>query len=180
MHLRVHPEPALSPWCRQGLAGSSQLHVSDTSLSAQELARYQRRTTDRDLHDLVWQCAEQYRYALQLVHPCEEFPDWYARREQADVSDLYWPWDDLCAAYRFHLFDAQLDFFRDQQVREIDRWHAFKRDRVFGPMLRSPAITRCILERCGFLKDLTGLERTSLETVFEEIKLNMPEWRGNS
>lgn len=154
----------------RGQRAGSPSHVSDRCISEREFARYQRRSLERDLSDLVWQCCDQFRYAYELLRPGAALPEWLVRRSAPDLSNLLLPWDKLCVSYRSHLFDPQLDFFEDQEQRELTRWSAFRKRRLFAPVLQAPDLTRCVLEQVGFLASISGAGRTSLEAAFREIK----------
>ena len=160
---------ALLGWRAPHVSSISRLHVSDRSISAREFARFQRRSMDRDLCDLLWQCAEQFRYAHQLLKRGAPLPDWYVRCASPDLSRFYQPWDTLCARYRAQKFDPQIDFFDDQLARENARWSAFRQEQVFAAVLLNPDFTWSVLEQAGFLKPPQGPRRTRIERVFKDI-----------
>ena len=150
-----------------------QLHVSDECLSQEEFARHQRRTSERDLASLVWQCGDRYLFAQSLLHPGAGLGEFDRQSTASDLTRLYGPWDKVCVAYRRHVFDPQIDLFEAQQDRELTRWNEFQRRFCFGPILHDPAYTRCILETVGLLQAPSDTPMTSLETMFECLITNI-------
>ena len=137
MNCHVQCEFSSRPWLRFPPLPERRLHVSDTSINVKEFARYQRRSAERELVDLIWACRERYLYAHTLLHPNGHPPNSLEDGANADLTDLLYPWDLLCVIYRRRIFDGQLDIFAEQQGREFERWHTFKRRFVVEPILDS-------------------------------------------
>jgi len=171
----THSDFAHAPVRRARVHSRRQLHVSDECLSREEFARHQRRSAERDLSDLVWQCWDQYRYAHHLIRPGTILPDWDRRRSVLDLTRLLKPWDDICVTYRRHAFDPQLALFEKQQTRELDRWHAFQQECCLVPVLQDPAFTRCTLENVGVLDRSKGVCLIDLDGMFGCIISNINE-----
>ena len=161
--------PVLTGW---GDACVGQLHVSDTSLSAAELAIYQRRSMEGDLCELVWRCRDKYRYAVQLLQPCADLSQLDVSRSELGLTTLYLLWDKLCFVYRCHAFDAQCDLFEAQEVREKDRWRAYCK-RCFATVLNEPSYTRCILEHTGLLSTPEDQRTTCLDALFAQLSADI-------
>lgn len=159
----------LPVWRAQHVSSTSRLHVSDRSISEREFARFQRRSYDRDLCDLVRQCADRFRYAHQLLKCGAPLPDWCERRSAPDLSSFYMPWDMLCAHYREHMFDPQIDLFEHQDAREHARWSAFRQEKLFAAILQNPDFTWCALQQAGFLQPTAGAKRRTIESIFSQI-----------
>ena len=150
-----------------------QLHVSDECFSEEEFGRHQRRTSERDLASLVWQCGDRYIYARNLLRPGADLGKFDRHSAAPELTRLYGPWDKICTIYRRHVFDPQIDFFEAQDDRELTRWNEFQRRFCFRPILSDPAYTRCILETAGLLQTPIDTHTTSLEAVFECLHANI-------
>lgn len=172
MHSVVRTEVVCSPSWLLHPSQRTRLHVSDLCMSSVEFARHQRRASERDLAELVWNCRDRYLYAQRLLHPGSGLP---TRSNAPDLSRLYRPWDKICVTYRCHIFDPQIDFFEPQRERELSRWYDFQRRYCFDPILDEPAYTRCVLEAVGLLETSTTTQLISLEAMFERLNTNILE-----
>lgn len=169
MDLHVRSEFASPPWHLAHLFPGRQLHVSDRSISVDEFARYQRRSAERDLADLVWACRDRYLYAHDLIQPAARVPERLEDGSQADVTELLYPWDKLCEQYRRLVFDAQIDLFAEQQQREFDRWQRFKRNGVKERVLACPDWTRTVLKTACLLDPLTSYDPDAIDILFDSL-----------
>ena len=176
MDQHVRSEFASPPWHLAHLFPGRQLHVSDRSISVKEFTRYQRRAAERDLADLVWRCRDRYLYAHDLLHPHAPLPGTLEDGANADLTELLYPWDALCVTYRRIVFDSQIDLFLDQQHREFERWHTFRRRRVIDPILACPEWTRTVLEVTHLLDRPTSFDGSTIDVLFENL-INTIEWR---
>ena len=166
MNCHVQSEFSSWPWLQFYPLPGRRLHVSDTSINVEEFARYQRRSAERELVDLVWACRERYLYAHTLLHPNGHPPNSLEDGASADLAELLYPWDLLCVIYRRRMFDGQLDIFAEQQGREFERWHTFKRRFVVEPILRSAGWTRTVLDATGLLRPEPGSKPDAIDTLF--------------
>ena len=168
----VHTEFADFPYWAQR-PSQRQLHVSDLCISPAEFARHQRRTSERDLAGLVWQCRDRYVYAQRLLQPGADVTEMDRPSSDLDLAGLDGPWDRVCVTYRRHLFDPQIDLFEAQYNRELSRWNQFRQRCCFRQILDCPAYTRCILENAGLLGNPDDEHVTSLEAMFECLIANI-------
>ena len=171
MYDPVHTTRAASKPMRPDDVRHRRLHTSNYSLNVAEFARYHRYCMHRDLGDLVSQCRDRYCYAARLITPCADLSRLEIPSSQIDLTMLYMPWDRLCIAYRCHAFNPQCDLFEAQEMREKDRWHAY-RDRCFAGVLREPSYTRCILEHTGLLSTPADQRTTCLDALFTQLIAN--------
>ena len=155
------------PFWPQHPVRQTQLHVSDVCISSVEFARHQRRTSERDLASLVWQCGDRYLFAQSVLHPGAGLGEFDRQSTVPDLTRLYGPWDKICVTYRRHVFDPQIDLFEAQQERELSRWYEFQRRCCFSPILKDPAYTRCILETVGLLQTPIDTQMVSPEALFD-------------
>lgn len=169
MNLRIRNEFASRPWHLVHPLPGRRLHVSDTSINVDEFARYQRRSAERELVDLVWACRERYLYAHTLLHQNGHPRNSLEHCTKADLSELLYPWDLLCVVYRRQIFDAQIDMFAEQQGREFERWHSFKRRFVVEPILRSAGWTRAVLEATGIIAPEPGSKPDGIDMLFQSL-----------
>ena len=130
-------------------------------LSIREFAFFQRRDADRALFDLAAKGWDAYRFALSLLSATTPIPD----RPLPDCSVFTLPWDRLCAWYRTHRFDNQLDLFLCSQETEIHRWRGFTEQHCFQPILQSPHLVRSLLEATGMIAVSTKRSRRSAEDI---------------
>ena len=93
--------------------------------------------------------------AHDLIQPAARVPERLEDGSQADVTELLYPWDQLCEQYRRLVFDAQIDLFAEQQQREFARWQTFKRNEVTERVLACPDWTRTVLETACLLDPLS-------------------------
>lgn len=173
MNCHVQSEFSSRPWPLFHPLPERRLHVSDTSINVAEFARYQRRSAERELIDLVWACRERYLYAHTLLHPNGHSPSSLEDGANADLAELLYPWDLLCVFYRRRTFDAQLDMFAEQQEREFERWHTFKRRFVVEPILRSAGWTRTVLEAAGMLAPEPSSKPDAVDVLFQCVTDNI-------
>lgn len=169
MNCHAQSEFISRPWLQFHPLLERRLHVSDTSINVEEFARYQRRSAERELVDLVWACRERYLYAHTLLHPNGHPPNSLEDGASADLAELLYPWDLLCVIYRRRMFDGQLDIFAEQQGREFERWHSFKRRFVVEPILGSAGWTRAVLEATGIIAPELGSKPDGIDVLFQSL-----------
>jgi hypothetical protein len=156
-----------------------QLHVSDGSISASEMAFYQKRSSESDLKELIWLCRERYCYAFELTNSRANAPDSLFDRSVLDLGEFYLPWSGLCSLYRRLVFDPQIDFFEEQRTREMRKWEGFLEKECFARVSALSDWTRCVLETAGLLEARSTERYVRIADVFGELIECMEARYGN-
>lgn len=146
-----------------------QLHLSDATISLDEMIFHQKRSTESDLKELIWLCRERYCYATELIDPSANPPDSLFDRSALDLSEFYLPWAELCSHYRRLIFEPQIDLFEEQRCRELRKWGDFLEKECFARIMGRPDWTRCVLETAGLLPLRSADRDVYVEELFEAI-----------
>ena len=149
-------DPATSPFAAWPITHAvepmgSQRHVSDTSISIEDMAFHQKRCTEIDLRELISQCRDRYCFAFELIKPHAILPDRLFDRDMLDLGNFYLPWSAFCSAYRKFLFDPQMALFEDQCERELQRWRVFVEKECFARFTKDPEWVRAVLETANLI-----------------------------
>lgn len=126
-------------------------HVSDTSMSIEDMALYQKRTAEGDIRELIAQRRDRYCFAHELIKPHAALPDRLFDRAMLDIGPFLLPWSELISAWRRQFFDPQMCLLEDQRIRELRRRRVFVEDEVFARFTRDPDWVRCVLETANLI-----------------------------
>lgn len=152
-----------------------QRHVSDTSMSIEDMAFHQKRMSETDIWELILQCRDRYCFAHELIKPHAILPDRLFDREMLDLGNFILPWSEFCSAYRRAVFDPQMCLLEDQRTREIRRWRVFVEDECFARFTKDPDWVRAVLETANLIP-LRGPHRdTFVGDLFEDIIQDVKE-----
>ncbi|WP_394730604.1 hypothetical protein [Altererythrobacter sp. GH1-8] len=157
---------------------TGQLHLSDATISLDEMVFRQKRSAESNLKELIWLCRERYWYALKLIHPRSYPPDSLFDREALDLGEFYLPWAELCALYRRLVFEPQIDLFEAQRERELRKWHRFLEKECFERVTKCPEWTRCVLETAGLLETHSPGREVHIVEMFDAITENVEDRYG--
>ncbi len=152
---------------------TGQLHVSDATMSLDEMVFHQKRSSESDLKELIWLCRQRYCYAVELINPRANPPDSLFDRSALDLGEFYLPWAGFCSHYRRLLFDPQIDLFEDQRAREHRKWGSFLEKECFARVTERPDWTRCVLETAGLLEAMSPGREVHIVDVFDELSQRM-------
>ena len=150
-------------------------NVSDTSMSIEDMAFYQKRTAESDIRELISQCRDRYCFAHELIKPHAALPDRLFDREVLDIGPFLLPWSEILSAWRRQFFNPQMCLLEDQRTRELHRWRVFVEDEVFARFTKDPDWVRCVLETAN----LIPLRRSDFEffigDLFDDIIQDVKE-----
>lgn len=66
-------------------------HLSETSMSIEDMAFYQKRTAENDIRELISRCRDRYCFAHKLIKPHAPLPDRLFDRELLDIGPFLLP-----------------------------------------------------------------------------------------
>lgn len=148
-HSQFNPSPALFAPPQT----SGQRHVSDTSISTEDMAFHQKRCAESDIRELITQCRDRYCFAHELIKPHAVLPERLFDRAVLDLGNFYLPWSEFCSAYRRVLFDPQMCLLEDQRTRELRRWRLFVEAECFARFTKHPDRVRAVLETASLIPE---------------------------
>ena len=175
MHPHAHSQ--FSPWQapHDDPSTRSHRHVSDASMSMDDMAFHQKRSADGDIRELITQCRDRYCFAHELIRPHAILPDRLFDRDMLDLGCFVLPWSEFCSAYRRFLFSPQMGLFEDQRESELRRWRVFVEDECFARFARKPEWIRAVLETANLIP-LRGPHRdTFVGDLFDDIIQDLQE-----
>lgn len=158
---------------------SGQRHVSDTSISIQDMAFHQKRCGEAQIRELIYQCRERYCFAHKLLRPHALLPDRLFNRDILDVSEFALPWSAFCSAYRRLFFDAQMSLLEDQSTRELRRWGTFLEKECFSRFTREPDHVRAVLETANLIPSRAPTRKIFVGDLFDDIIQDIEERKGH-
>ncbi|BDI59537.1 hypothetical protein [Qipengyuania nanhaisediminis] len=132
---------------------NGQRHVSDTSMSIEDMAFYQKRAAETDIRELIAQCRDRYCFAHELLKPHAVLPERLFDRDMLDIGPLLLPWSHFCSSYRNALFDPQMSLLDDQRARELQRWRLFVEQECFARFTKHPDWARAVLVAANLIPE---------------------------
>ncbi len=175
MHPPAHSQ--FSPWHAppDDHPSSGKRHVSDTSISVEDMAFHQKRCAESDIRELISQCRDRYCFAHELLKPHAILPDRLFDRDMLDLGLFYLPWSAFCSAYRKFLFDPQMCLLEDQRTREIRRWRVFVEAECFARFTKDPDWVRAVLETANLIPERGPNRDTFVGDLFDDIIQDVKE-----
>ena len=152
-----------------------QRHVSDTSMSIEDMAFHQKRMSETDIWELILQCRDRYCFAHELIKPHAILPDRLFDRDMLDLGLFYLPWSEFCSAYRKFLFDPQMCLLEDQRTREIRRWRIFVEKECLARFTKDPDWIRAVLETANLIPERGPNREIFVGDLFDDIIQDVKE-----
>lgn len=156
-----------------------QRHVSDNSMSIDDMAFHQKRSAECDIRELIAQCRDRYCFAHELIKPHAILPERLFDRDVLDLGLFYLPWSALCSAYRKFLFDPQMCLLEDQRTRELHRWRLFVEKDCFARFTRHPDRIRAVLETASLIPERGPNRDIFVGDLFDDIIQDVNERNGH-
>jgi len=177
-------EPAQSPFVAWPLTLAEhqtrgQRHVSDTSISTEDMAFHQKRCAESDIRELISQCRDRYCFAHELIKPHAQLPDRLFDRDMLNLGEFYLPWSEFCSAYRRALFSPQMSLFEDQRECELRRWREFVEKECFDRFTRHPEWIRTVLETANLIPERGPNRDLFIGDLFDDIIQDVTERNRN-
>lgn len=173
-------EPALSPFAAWPITLAAermggQRHVSDTSISIEDMAFHQKRCAESDIRELISQCRDRYCFAHELIKPHAQLPDRLFDRDTLNLGEFYLPWSEFCSAYRRALFSPQMGLFEDQRECELRRWRVFVENECFARFTKDPDWVRAVLETANLIPERGPNRDIFVGDLFDDIIQDVKE-----
>lgn len=179
MHDPAPSQFATSRYLQALEASGRRRHVSDTSMSIEDMIFFQNRSAEADIRELIAQCRDRYCFAHELIKPHAALPERLFDREMLDVGPFLLPWSRFCSAYRKFLFDPQMCLLEDQRIRELHRWRLLVEDECFARFIKQPEWVRAVLETANLIPERGPDRSLFIGDLFDDIIQDVNERNEN-